>query len=902
MRTVPRATYRLQLDASLDETTGQARFGFDAAAQVTEYLHQLGVSHVYCSPYLQAAPGSQHGYDVVDHHKVNEELGGAEAHGRFCKEAGRNDLGQILDIVPNHMAIGDPRNRLWWDVLENGRASRYASYFDIDWQSPEEKLRGKVLIPILGDHYGRVLARGEIKIVRQGADFETKYFAHTLPIAPESIAALIALVAQQSGSDYLAFLADSLLRLPTVTDDNSIGLAERHRDKEVIHNLISRLCNEVPFIAEAIDSELDRFNRDADALDSLLERQHYRLAYWRTADQELGYRRFFDVNTLVGLRMEDPHVFTDTHAMITTWLRDGVLDGVRIDHPDGLRDPHQYFARLREAAPEALIVAEKILEPGENFRSDWPIDGTTGYEYLNEVAGLFVDREQEQEFSKVYTDFTGESIDYAEACHTKKHLVMHELLGSDINRLTSLFVRICESHRDRRDFTRHDIRHAIRELVSCFPIYRTYVVPDRKEQTDADYCYVSEAVEAATKYRPDLDPQLFEFLADVLMGRISGKLENEFVMRFQQFTPPVMAKGVEDTVFYNFNRLISLNEVGGDPGRFGVLPDSFYDFCAEIHRTHPRTMLTTSTHDTKRSEDVRSRIALLSEIPGRWDRALRRWATNNEKFKTQNRPDRTTEYFLYQTMLGAWPIGPDRLLPYIEKATREAKQQTSWLDPNEQFESATKHFIECIYGDETFMSNLQRFVDELVEPGRISSLSQLLLKLTSPGIPDLYQGTELWDLSLVDPDNRRKVDYDLRRRLLAELPQLTAEQILQRSDEGLPKLWTTHRTLTTRRDYARSLSPEGSSYQPLIAEGAKAAHLVGYLRGPRANGSDASAPDVAVLAPRLVMQLNNLWANTTVDLPAGSWRNQFTGDHITGGQVRLRDLFSRFPVALLVRE
>src|SRR5579875_1666430 len=556
MARIPTATYRLQL---------HAEFGFDAAAGIADYLHELGISHVYSSPYLQAAPGSKHGYDVVDPHRVNEELGGAPAHERFCLELGRNHLGQVLDIVPNHMAISGRRNRYWWDVLENGPASRYAFFFDIDWQSPQERLRNKLLVPILGDHYGRVLARGELKVRRSGGEFFVRYLEHELPAAPRSLARPLGRAAQMCGSDYLAFLADALAQLPAPTSTNYDDVVQRDRDRRVIREQLDRLFAEDRCVAQQMDRVLDELNSDPDRVDDVLEHQNYRLAFWRTAEQDLGYRRFFDVNTLVGLRQENQRVFADTHALLLKWLHEGVLDGVRVDHPDGLRDPKLYFKRLRENAEDVWIVAEKILEPGERLRQDWSIDGTTGYDYLNQAGGLFVNSHNEQLFTEIYSEFTGETVDYATAVRDRKHRVLRDLLGSDVNRLATLFTEICESHRDRRDFTQHDVIRAIRELAACFPVYRTYVVPERNELTDDDIRYIKEAVTAAKANRTELDSELFDFIGDVLLLRVRGAMESEFVMRFQQFTGPAMAKGVEDTLFYNFNRLISLNEVGGDP-------------------------------------------------------------------------------------------------------------------------------------------------------------------------------------------------------------------------------------------------------------------------------------------------------------------------------------------------
>ncbi len=878
---IPVATYRVQL---------HEKFGFDEGAKIADYLEKLGVSHFYSSPYLQAAPGSQHGYDVVDHHKLNAELGGAEAHERFSKRLGACHLGQVLDIVPNHMAISGRLNHLWWDVLENGPASRYAPFFDIDWQGPEERMRNKLLAPVLGDHYGRCLERGEIKLKRNDGEFVVEYFDHEFPCSPRSIPPILNAAAKDAGSDYLAFLADSLARLPGPSQTDQQSRTERYRDKHVIYDLVTKLFKETPFIADAVDKAINDINRDPDMLDRVLEEQNFRLAYWETSKQELPYRRFFDVNTLVGLRMESPQVFAETHALILNWLREGVLDGIRVDHPDGLRDPKQYFERLRQQAPGVWIIGEKILEPGEHLPGDWPINGTTGYDFLNEVGGLFVDPSNEREFSRIYHQFTGDTTDYFEVCHEKKHLVLRELLGSDVNRLTALLTDIFQLHRSHRDYTRVDAGRVIREFISCFSVYRTYVVPERGEITPEDEKYISEAAEAAKTNRPELDPVLIDFVRDLLLLRVTGERESEFVMRFQQFTGPAMAKGVEDTVFYCYNRLASLNEVGGDPGRFGVSVEEFHRFNAEAQATHPYTMLASSTHDTKRSEDVRARLSLLSEMPDEWEKMINAWAEANEKFKTATCPDRNTEYLIYQTLIGAWPIEKERLLRYLEKATREAKRKTSWTAPNESFENATKSFVEALYSNSSFMQSVEAFAGRLINPGRINSLSATLLKLTSPGIPDTYQGTELWDLSLVDPDNRRPVDYDIRRKLLAELKDLNASDVMQRRDEGLPKLWTIHKTLLVRRKLANSFGEEGA-YKPIWAEGALAECLVAFSR----------ADKVVVIAPRLLTKIAGGWGNTTVTVAGGPWLNVLSGEKLQGGKLQVSDVLSAFPVALLIK-
>ena len=798
-----------------------------------------------------------HGYDVVDHSRVNEELGGLEAHLRFSKTLGENGLGQVLDIVPNHMAIG-PQNRLWWDVLENGTASRYASFFDIDWKPQEERLRDKVLVPILADQYGRVLESGGIKVVRTGSKFAVEAASQSLPCDPTSLPLILVQAAAYASSDALSFVAASYGRLPTPSYQDLPAVRARHRDKLVVNQLLERICVEEQSACEAIDRAVRELNTDHDALDSFLNQQNYRLAFWKTADQQLGYRRFFDVNTLIGLRMERPHVFEETHALILQWLREGVLDGIRVDHPDGLSDPLEYFRRLREAAPDAWIIGEKILAPGEYLRAGkeagWPIQGTSGYDFLNVAIGLLVEPTGLEALSKIYGDFTAEPTDFPPIAHDKKIAVTQEALGSDVNRLTTLFVEICELHRNQRDHTRADIRRAIREMAACFAIYRSYVVPARNEIAAEDRAFIARAITCARDNRTDIDPGLFEFFEQVLTLQVTGQLESEFVLRFQQFTSPVMAKGVEDTAFYCFNRLTALNEVGADPGRNGLSLEDFHAYQLKMQSTHPSTMTTLSTHDTKRSDDVRARLAVLSELPQDFAAAIARWSTMNQPHKTGPFPHPNTEYFLYQTLIGALPIDADRAKAYMQKAMREAKQQTTWVANNKPYEDALNHFIDSILADPAFTADLESFVARVLLPGRINSLTQTLLKHTAPGIPDLYQGAELWDLSLVDPDNRRPVDYDLRRHLLAELPTLTPTQILARMDEGLPKLHLTHQCLLLRRERPAWFGPE-AAYKPVAISGPSAHHAIAYLRGA----------DVLTIAPRHTLTLN--WGNTTIEIP-----------------------------------
>ena len=819
-RTTPSSTYRLQLHKGFD---------FDAAAAVAPYLAALGLSHAYCSPYLQAEQGSSHGYDVVDHARVNEELGGADAHARFSRALRSNGLGQVLDVVPNHMSIASAENSWWWDVLKRGQQSEFAKFFDVDWNPPELKLRGKILMPILGDHYGRVLEAGELKLERAPDGLAVRYFEHLLPIDPQSM----------QGED--------------------------------------------------TDRLLERAGADSEELHRLLERQHYRLASWRTAGRELDYRRFFDINSLAGLRVEDEEVFLETHALVLRWLAAGVADGLRVDHPDGLRDPRAYLERLDEAAPDAWIVVEKILAPGESLPSDWPVAGTTGYEFLNRLTQAYVDPDGEAPLTRLYQEFTGVRQDFAEIAYEAKKGVLGELLASDRRRLTSGFVRVCEGHRNYRDYTRHELGEVLEEFIASLPVYRTYIRPG-EPVSEADRRQVLAAAAGAKRRRPDLDPNLVDFLVAVILQEHTGELESELVARLQQTTGAVSAKGVEDTAFYRYHRLVALNEVGGDPAAFGLGLDEFHQAAGRTAREWPTTMLAGSTHDTKRSEDVRARLVLLAENPLRWRSAVERWGALNEKHRRGGLPDRNTEYLLYQTLVGAHPIQPERLWTYLEKAVREAKTHTSWTEVDQEYERALRDFVTAALADAAFLRDLSDFVGELVEPGRVNSLAWKLITLTAPGVPDLYQGTELWDLSLVDPDNRRPVDFDYRRRLLGELDHLDAAAALRRGEEGLPKLLVVQRALQLRRQRPEAFGP-GGSYRRLQVAGEKAGHLVAFTR----------AEEVVTLAPRLVLKLGGDWRGAEVELPAGSWRDEFSGATVAGGRQPVGDLLDSFPVALLVR-
>lgn len=908
----PTATYRLQLRSGLD---------FGAAAALVPYVARLGASHLYLSPVLQAAPGSSHGYDVVDPTRADAALGGETGLGALADAARTHGLGLVLDIVPNHMAAGGPENPWFWDVLENGPSSRFAGAFDVDWEPPESYLRHRILLPILGDHYGRVLEAGELRLERDAGAFRVRYHDHLVPIAPRSLDVLLDRAAVLAGSDELAFLADAAERLPSSLARDRASVARRHRDKEVLRRRLGDLAAAEPDVRRALDVAVAEVNADPDALDALLERQNYRLARWRAAERDLGYRRFFDVASLIGIRVEDEAVFQATHETVLRWTSEGRLDGLRVDHPDGLRDPAGYLRRLRAALAAATgtpersagsepddgrggraepwLVVEKILQPDEELRPDWPVAGTTGYEFLRLCDGLFVDPAGRAPLVEAWRSFTGATADLATAAREARLEVLHGALGSELNRLTGLFLEVCERHRRHRDHTRHDLHEALREVAASYPVYRTYVVAERGEVAPADRAAVEAACATATAARPDLDADLFDFLRAILLLEVRGEAEAELAMRVQQLTGAVMAKGVEDTAFYRWTPLSSLDEVGGDPSAFGVSPTAFHAWAAETQARHPATMLTLSTHDTKRSLGVRARLGLLSERPAAWTAAARRWAERNERHRRDGLPDRAIEWLLYQALVGAWPLPLERALAYAEKAAREAATHTSWAASDPAYEAALRGFLEGLDADADFQADLASFVEPLVGPGRVVVLAETLIQLAAPGVPDVYMGSELWDASLVDPDNRRPVDLALRERLLAELaalpPERAAAVSLERADEGLPRLWLTHRTLALRRRRPASFGAGAAgAYRRLAAEGAAADHVLAFVRG-------VGAAAVVAVVPRLVLGLDSDWLGTRLPLPAGRWRDELTGATL-GGTVPIAELLGRFPVALLAAD
>ena len=790
---VPVSTYRVQLRPPADDHPG---FGFADAAALVPYLADLGVTHLYCSPVLQAAPGSAHGYDVIDHSRLSDELGGAaafESLATTCRDAG---LGIVLDVVPNHMSIAEPesQNAQWWSVLRDGPASPYADWFDIDWHCNDNP--GKVLVPVLGAPLGEVL--NELKV----EDETVRYYDHVFPLAPGSL----------------------------VPGD----------------------------------------------IAATLEGQHYRLCHWKVAGEELNYRRFFDVTTLAGVRVEDAEVFDATHAVVLEQLRSGAVDGLRIDHPDGLADPAGYLDRLAQKTDGAWVVVEKILEPGEDLPTDWACAGTTGYDALNAVLGVFVDPAGELPLTALWESATG-SRSYGEMVLDAKRQVLRDVLAAEVNRLTDVALAVCAQEPTLRDTTRRGLREALVEVLAAFGVYRAYLAPDGPAD-DLAREHVQAALDAARRACPDRADEI------ELVGRLAlaegarTDAAREFVTRFQQTCGPVMAKGVEDTAFYRYLRLSALNEVGGDPGRFGVSVESFHTACAQLSEQWPLSMTALSTHDTKRSEDVRARLVLLSQCPTVWGEAVTRWSALAAKYRTVAGPDPATEQLIWQTLLGAWPIDADRLTAYLQKAVREAKARTSWLAPDEAFESAVTDFARAVLADDAITRDVTALVNELEPAWHATCLAQKLVQLTMPGVADTYQGTELFDLSLVDPDNRRPVDFAERQRLLDEEESADAS--------GAAKLRVVTTALRLRRDHPDWFLST-SSYRPVDA-------------GPRALAFARSESVVTVVPIRAVETAGRGWDDDTVALPDGDWHDLLTDRPVTSS--RLADLLAAFPVALLVRK
>ncbi|MCG6122295.1 MAG: malto-oligosyltrehalose synthase [Microvirga sp.] len=916
---IPRATYRVQFAQD---------FGFKDAARLAPYLAALGVSHLYASPYLKARPGSAHGYDIVDHNALNPELGDEDDFRDMVAALKAAGIGQILDFVPNHMGVGGSDNAWWLDVLEWGPDAASAGYFDIDWTPDARYLEGKVLVPFLGEQYGRVLESGDLQLrfdEAAGAFAVWAYGTHKLPICP---------------LDYRRILGHEHPELERLGDDFADLPSQRPnvvRRADELKIELARLTTQRPDMAEAVARAVAALNADLDRLDGLIGRQHWRAAFFQVAADDINYRRFFNINELAGLRMEQPELFDLTHRLILDMVADGTLDGLRIDHIDGLLDPKDYCIRLRERATRPFyLVVEKILARHERLREDWPIEGTTGYEFANLVGGLFVDPAGEKEFTRLYRDFTGIDVAFSDMVRACKIRIMDAEMASELNTLARDAASIARSNRRTCDFTTNILRAALREIVARFPVYRTYI--DQSQPAAEDRRDIDWAIAQARRADDAPDASVFDFLHDLLTTDLvarprSGFSRNAVVrlaMKVQQYSGPVMAKGLEDTAFYRYNRLVSLNEVGGHPDHFGVSVAAFHQANAERARRWPHTMLGTSTHDTKRGEDTRARLNVLSEMPEEWERRLQAWSrmvrARRGDMEGAAPPDRNDEYLLYQLLIGAWPaeltgvdaLDPDAVSVFAEriegamiKSVREAKTHSTWASPNEEYEAALKAFVrDCldVSRNNPFLDSFLPFQERIARLGMLNSLSQLLLKLTVPGVPDIYRGCELLDLSLVDPDNRLPVDFDRRRSLLDELaPQLGRDpaivaRLLDDWRTGAVKMAVTLAALGLRRDKP-DLFAHGS-YLPLEASGERAEHVCAFARE---HGEDR----LIVAAPRLVagLEASPGWSGTRIALPANAarrWRNLLGGATLEVSEIDgspaldAARMFESFPLALLV--
>ncbi len=933
---VPTATYRLQLNH---------RFTFRDAAALVDYLEALGISHVYASPIFAARPGSLHGYDVVDHTRLNPELGTEQDFQELAGRLKAHRMGLILDVVPNHMCILGGENLWWTDVLENGPSSPFARHFDIDWRPPKADLRDKVLLPLLGDQYGRVLERGEIQLQREGGAFLVVYFEHRFPVAPRTWTAVLSPAldrARQSlGEEHddvleLASIITALGHLPLRSETDPRKVRERQREKEIVKRRLLTLLEQAPEVREAVDTSVVDLNgrpdepHSFDALERLLADQAYRLSFWRVAADEINYRRFFDVNELAALRVEEAAVFAALHALPLREIAEGRVAGLRVDHVDGLFDPEDYLGRLPEGC---FKVVEKILTGNERLEPSWPIHGTTGYEMLSRLGGLFVDPQASSPLQEVYASFIGERERFPDVVYECKKLILRDSMSSELTVLSRRLDRISEQHRFSRDFTLNSLMAALGEVVACFPAYRSYVRAHTLRPDDRRL--IREAMRAARRRNPGISGSLFDFIASVLLlehpaGLTEAEQEEryDFVLRFQQLTGPVMAKGLEDTAAYRYHPLSSLNEVGGEPDRFGLSLEAFHAFCQERQELMPHSLSATSTHDTKRDEDVRARIHVLSELPHEWGAALFRFADLNRELKPvvdeQSVPQANEEYLLYQTLVGTWPVGADtaglpadyleRIQSYLRKAMREAKQHSSWINPDLDYEEGVLQFVATLIASEAggpFRRELRTFLDPLLRPGLLNGVCQALLKITAPGIPDLYQGTELWELRLVDPDNRQDVDYEARRQRLAGLDrEATSEQaeladrLLRDLPDGRLKLYVTSRGLRLRRERPRVFR-EGE-HVALAATGATAPHVVSFARR-------LFESEVVVATGRFFTRLGDppvgeaAWGEERLEgCLGGSYRDLLTGERLVTEGSRpgwpLARVFAHLPLALLCRE
>lgn len=941
----PRATYRLQLNK---------QFTFAQANALLPYLDELGVSHLYCSPFLKARPDSLHGYDIIDHASLNPEIGSREDFERLLAALEARGMHLIVDMVPNHMGVMGADNGWWLDVLENGQVSNYADFFDIDWNANKPELRGRVLIPVLGDHFGAVLEQGELKLAfdEVAGEFSIWYWQHRFPVDPGTYPTILGSDAEalgvrlgESHPDYLEYqsLVTALTHLPAHTETDPSRRAERLRDKEIHKRHLAGLCGRSADIRQFIAEVNVRINgtpgepASFEELFRLLCMQPYRLAHWRVAADEINYRRFFDVNDLAALRMEREEVFVATHKLIAELFAGGRLTALRIDHSDGLLEPDAYFARLHglyhEARPAAndapYVLLEKILAPHERLPAEWEVCGTTGYDFANLVNGLFIDAESETKMTRAWQMFSGSRESFEDMLYHAKRTIMKTSLASELNVLANRLSRIAEMDRHTRDYTLISLRGALMEIAACFPVYRTYIRPGQVSEDDRRH--IEWACAVARKKANMADVSVFDFVRDVLVT-VAAEGKNaayrqaveDFAMRFQQFSSPVMAKGMEDTAFYRYHRLVSLNEVGGDPRRYATSTAAFHHANQERLKHTPHTLLAGSTHDSKRGEDVRARINVLAEMPDAWRRAVQRWHRLNRgrlgDVDGRRTPARADEYLLYQTLIGTWPLGEGqdwrdyagRIRDYMTKAVREAKVLSSWLNPDAEYEGRLTHFIDSILppeGSRRFLEEFTAFAERVAFFGRINSLAQTVLRLTAPGVPDIYQGAELWNDRLVDPDNRQPVDHSTRERLLEGLRADTPDaapcvSLLSAMENGAAKLHLVRSVLTLRREQPELF--ERGAYVPLEATGSLAAHVVAYARSHKESTLIAVAPRLAytLMEGETRQPMGQAaWKDTVLPVAEGAWRNVLDGQTVSvgSGGLWLADGLAHFPVAVLAK-
>ncbi len=926
----PLATYRLQLNKN---------FPFGNARAIVPYLSRLGISHLYASPVFKARAGSLHGYDVTDQAVISPELGGEEGLAGLSTALTGAGMSIMQDIVPNHMAY-DSENAMIMDVLEKGPHSAYKDFFDIDWDHIYENLRGRLLTPFLGSFYGEALENGELRLAYDETGLNLNYYRLKLPLRMESY---IKVFGGDTGDLEKALGADNpemsnFIGTVSLLKTLSAPAGAEYPEGQLAHakKMLWALYTGVPAIKDFMDGQVARLNgkkedhESFNALDELVSSQFFRPSYWKVAAEEINYRRFFTINELISLRIEEPRVFDYVHGTVLKLIKDGWVSALRVDHVDGLIDPQRYLERLRSAAgPDVYIAAEKILAPGEDLPSDWPIQGTTGYDFTNYANGVFCRRENDKQFSRFYYRFTGLETAYDDLVCAKKRMIISRHLAGNIDNLAHIIKKASANDRYGRDITLYGLRRTLVEVMANFPVYRTYINSD-SGPSEAEKVYIRLAVERARQRLPGFGYEL-NFVEAFLMMGTHKSLQDEdrknvlgFVMNFQQYTAPLMAKGFEDTILYIYNKLTSLNEVGSAPNLFGFTQEQFHEFNSNRAKAWALTMNTTSTHDTKRGEDLRARINVLSEMPREWNAKLMTWAKLNLSKKRKNTagsemPGRNDEYFLCQTLLGAWPTEEplpqdftERVKAYAIKAAREAQVNTNWIKPDLEYEGAITAFLEKALTERPenrFLEDFKPFQKKIPFYGAFNSLSQTLLKIASPGVPDFYQGAELWDLSMVDPDNRRPVDFLLRERLLSEIeagygtdPSKLLAGLLADLPSGRIKLFLIWRALAVRRKMGALFEKGG--YVPLAVEGAHKESVIAFLRSFDGKHVIAAAPRlVSGFTPEGTPPLGELWKDTRLVLPPGlpgTWTETLSGRKIGAGtEIPVSELFRDFPCALL---